>query len=99
MDSLQNGSDRSRSFSMYLLLPDAINGILAFVVGDFRIPKFNVLYGFNASDILQDLWLEFPNLKEFDRDMESPLGEKPFIYHIFHKSFIDVNEEGTEQQL
>lgn len=84
---------------MYLLLPDAINGILAFVVGDFRIPKFKVLSGFDASDILQDLWLELPNLKNLTEMVESPLGEKPFIYRIFHKSFIDVNEEGTEQQL
>ncbi|KAM1787368.1 hypothetical protein ACFX11_037767 [Malus domestica] len=71
-------------------------------VGDFRIPKFNIAFGFEASTILKDLGLVLPfhvdpykggNLTEM---VNSPPGETPSISGILHKSFIEVNEEGTE---
>ncbi|XP_048435417.1 serpin-ZX-like [Pyrus x bretschneideri] len=71
-------------------------------MGDFRIPKFNIAFGFEASTILKDLGpvLSFHvdlykggNLIEM---VNSPLGETPSIFGVLHKSFIEVNEEGTE---
>ena len=67
-------------------------------VGDFRIPKFKISFGFEASNVLKSLGLVLPfvgagGLTEM---VDSPEGEKLYVSSIFHKSFIEVNEEGTE---
>ncbi|KAF5729097.1 putative Protein Z [Tripterygium wilfordii] len=63
-------------------------------VGDFRIPKFKVSFHFEASKLLNGLGLE---LEDADlTEMADSKGEKLEITAIFHKAFIDVNEEGTE---
>ena len=66
-------------------------------VGDFRIPRFNVSFGFETSDMLKELGVVLPfspggltNMVDFLTDQDL------FVSHIFHKSFIEVNEEGTE---
>ncbi|XP_009365653.2 serpin-ZX [Pyrus x bretschneideri] len=67
-------------------------------VGDFRIPKFKISFGFEASNVLKSLGLVLPfvgpgGLTEM---VDSPEGERLYVSSIFHKSFIEVNEEGTE---
>ncbi|XP_068337857.1 serpin-ZX-like [Pyrus communis] len=67
-------------------------------VGDFRIPKFKISFGFEASNVLKGLGLVLP----FDGEggltemVDSPEGKNLYVSSIFHKSFIEVNEEGTE---
>ncbi|KAH7847172.1 hypothetical protein Vadar_022815 [Vaccinium darrowii] len=68
-------------------------------VGEFRIPKFKISYGFEASKVLKGLGLVLPfsggeGLTEMVDD--STVGRNLYVSSIFHKSFIEVNEEGTE---
>ncbi|KAF7137345.1 hypothetical protein RHSIM_Rhsim07G0233400 [Rhododendron simsii] len=68
-------------------------------VGEFRIPKFKISFGFEASKVLMGLGLVLPfsgdgGLTEM---VDSPtVGRNLYVSGIFHKSFIEVNEEGTE---
>ncbi|TQE05179.1 hypothetical protein C1H46_009158 [Malus baccata] len=66
-------------------------------VGDFRIPKFKISFEFEASNVLKSLGLVLPFVGGGLTEMvDSPEGEKLYVSNIFHKSFIEVNEEGTE---
>jgi serpin B len=98
----EQGVDK-RQFSMYLFLPDAKDGLLTLIekmasepeflkhnlpktkveVGDFRIPKFEISFGLSASNALKELGVVLPF---------SPI----WVSDIFQKSFIKVNETGTE---
>ncbi|KAK7283321.1 hypothetical protein RIF29_12757 [Crotalaria pallida] len=66
-------------------------------VGDFRIPRFKISFGFEASNVLKELGLVLPfsdgNLTAM---VDSPISQNMRVSNIFHKSFIEVNEEGTE---
>ncbi|KAH7567358.1 hypothetical protein ACOSP7_010797 [Xanthoceras sorbifolium] len=67
-------------------------------VGDFRIPRFKISFGFEASKVLKGLGLVLPfsgggGLTEM---VDSPVASNLFVSNIFQKSFIEVNEEGTE---
>ncbi|GMI91197.1 hypothetical protein like AT1G47710 [Hibiscus trionum] len=67
-------------------------------VGEFRIPRFKISFGLEASAVLKRLGLELPfsgkgGLTEM---VDSPEGQNLYVSNIFHKSFIEVNEEGTE---
>ncbi|KAJ1397428.1 Serpin, conserved site [Sesbania bispinosa] len=67
-------------------------------VGDFRIPRFNISFGIETSDVLKELGLVLPfsvhgNLTKMVDSLE---GQNLYVQYIFHKSFIEVNEEGTE---
>ncbi|KAL2249639.1 serpin-ZX [Sesamum indicum] len=66
-------------------------------VGDFRFPKFKITFRFDASDVLKGLGLDHPFSGDGLNDMvDSPLSQNLYVSSIFHKSFIEVNEEGTE---
>ncbi|XAR64076.1 hypothetical protein NMG60_11024282 [Bertholletia excelsa] len=66
-------------------------------VGDFLIPKFKISLGFEASKVLKQLGLLLPFSGEGLTEMvDSPVGRNLYVSSIFHKSFIEVNEEGTE---
>ncbi|KAM4129587.1 hypothetical protein ACJW30_01G034700 [Castanea mollissima] len=67
-------------------------------VGEFRIPKFKISFGFEASKLLKELGLVLPFSGEADLTemVDSLLGQNLYVSSIFHKSFIEVNEEGTE---
>ncbi|XP_048130398.1 serpin-ZX-like isoform X2 [Rhodamnia argentea] len=67
-------------------------------VGQFRIPRFKVSFGFEASKDLRKLGLVLPFSSEggLMEMVDSPEGRNLYVSSIFHKSFIEVNEEGTE---
>lgn len=64
------------------------------LVGAFKIPKFKITSGFKASEILMDLGLALPFSASGDLTemVEAPIPPRK----IFHKSFIEVEEEGTK---
>lgn len=67
-------------------------------VGNFRIPKFKIGFGFEASRVLKEQGVVLPfsegDLTEMgDSDID---GKNLYVSNIFHKSFVEVNEEGTE---
>ncbi|XVE69992.1 hypothetical protein DITRI_Ditri10aG0036000 [Diplodiscus trichospermus] len=63
------------------------------------IPRFKISFGFEASEVLKGLGLVLPfsdiggGLTEM---VDSPVGQKLYVSSIFQKSFIEVNEQGTE---
>uniref|UniRef100_A0A0D3FL84 Serpin domain-containing protein n=1 Tax=Oryza barthii TaxID=65489 RepID=A0A0D3FL84_9ORYZ len=113
----QQGGDK-RQFSMYILLPEAQDGLWSLAeklnsepeflekhiptrqvtVGQFKLPKFKISFGFEASDLLKSLGLHLPFSSEADLTemVNSPEGKNLFVSSVFHKSFVEVNEEGTE---
>ncbi|XP_047088009.1 serpin-Z2B-like [Lolium rigidum] len=113
----QQGGD-SRQFSMYILLPEARDGLWSLVnrlntepelienhipsvkveVGQFKLPKFKISFGFEASKFLQCLGLQLPFSRGADLSemVYSPVVQNLHISSIHHKSFVEVNEEGTE---
>lgn len=66
-------------------------------IGEFKVPKFKISFGFEASEALKGLGLVLPFSGEGLTEMvDSPTGQNIYVSSIFHKSFIEVNEEGTE---
>ncbi|XWS47515.1 hypothetical protein CRYUN_Cryun14cG0159000 [Craigia yunnanensis] len=66
-------------------------------ISDFRIPRFKFAFEFEASEAMKELGLNLPfdrNKAEITEMVDSPWGL--FVRKMFHKSFIEVNEEGTE---
>ncbi|KAK9748342.1 hypothetical protein RND81_02G050900 [Saponaria officinalis] len=112
----KQGEDK-RWFSMYFLLPDAKDGLMALSeivgstpgflddhvphwkveIGDFKVPKFKISFGFESSKVLKDFGVNSAfsggGLTEM---VDSPVAQNLGVSSIFHKSFIEVNEEGTE---
>ncbi|GMH04063.1 hypothetical protein Nepgr_005902 [Nepenthes gracilis] len=113
----KQGGDK-RHFTMYVLLPDAKDGLAALVekvsskssfldrhipneqveVGDFRIPRFKISFGFEASDVLKGLGLTdvFSGGGLTEMVASTVGGHNLYLSSIFQKSFVEVNEEGTE---
>ncbi|KAJ1386406.1 Serpin domain [Sesbania bispinosa] len=67
-------------------------------VGDFRIPRFNISFGLETSNVLKELGVVLPFSDDGDltKMVDSPEGQLLYVKSIFHKAFIEVNEEGTE---
>ncbi|XP_059073687.1 serpin-ZX-like [Cryptomeria japonica] len=107
----------NRSFSMYIILPNDINGLpelerkvdLNFLehhlsqgskvkVRYFQLPRFKISSSVNATDILKTMGLVLPFTihANFDDMVEFYEGERLCITNVFHKSFVEVNEVGTE---
>ncbi|KAL5705109.1 NADH:ubiquinone reductase (H(+)-translocating) [Ranunculus cassubicifolius] len=64
-------------------------------VGDFRVPKFKITYGFDAIEVLKALGLQLPFSSRVKLDGIAE-GLNSQVSKVIHKSYIDVNEEGTE---
>jgi serpin B len=66
-------------------------------VGDFRIPRFNISFGLETSDVLKELGVVLPfSPGGLTKMVDSPIDQDFYVSSIFHKSFIEVNEKGTE---
>ncbi|KAL6012557.1 hypothetical protein ACLOJK_003046 [Asimina triloba] len=67
-------------------------------VREFLIPRFKISFAFEASEHLKELGLVSPFSAEADLSemVDSPVGQNLVVSSIHHKSFIEVNEEGTE---
>ncbi|XP_038970279.1 serpin-ZXA-like [Phoenix dactylifera] len=67
-------------------------------LGDFKLPRFKISFGFEASEVLKDLGLALPFSGNGDLTemVDSPVGHKLSVSSVFHKAFIEVTEEGTE---
>jgi serpin B len=95
---------------MVILLPDTIDGlaelekkitprILKDVMGKMlygeitvHIPKFKLEASYKLKDILSALGMS----DIFDKADLSGIGTNLYVTEVYHKAFIDVNEEGTE---
>eukprot|EP00249_Psilotum_nudum_P024556 c29218_g1_i1 orf=277-1242(-) len=68
------------------------------VVREFKLPKFKISFGFELQDALKSMGLVLPFSKEADLSGIIELSELyPLsISKVFHKAFVEVNEEGTE---
>jgi serpin B len=67
-------------------------------VKEFALPKFKISCGFEVPDALKALGLALPFGTEADlTDMvDSPLADKLYVSNMYHKTFVEVNEQGTE---
>ncbi|XP_074279275.1 serpin-ZX-like [Silene latifolia] len=66
-------------------------------VGDFRVPRFKISFGFEASKVLKGFGINSAFSEGGLTEMvDSPVDKNLVVSNIFHKSFIEVNEEGTE---
>ena len=113
------GTEKKRRFAMYIILPDAKDGLSALVnkagsepgfldrhvphrrieLGKFGIPKFKISFGFEASDTLKGMGLSVPFRMEgglSEMVDSSVAGKVLLVSEMFHKSVIEVDEEGTE---
>ncbi|MCH91675.1 serpin-ZX [Trifolium medium] len=65
-------------------------------VGKFRIPKFNISFEVETTELLKELGLILPfYMGGLTKMVDSPISEELFVSNIIQKSFIEVNEEGT----
>ncbi|KAF7047897.1 hypothetical protein CFC21_056751 [Triticum aestivum] len=107
-----------RQFSMYILLPEANDGLWNLAekvssepeflekhtptekvpVRHFKLPKFKISFGFEASSLLKGLGLHLPFSGEADLSemVDSAEEQNLCVSSVFHKSFVEVNEKGTE---
>lgn len=79
------------------LLEDSTTLMTQVPVGAFKVPKFTISCKTNATELLQDLGLRLPFAPlaaDFSEMLDSaaPL----VVSAVFHQSFVEVNEEGTE---
>ncbi|KAJ7570445.1 hypothetical protein O6H91_01G120200 [Diphasiastrum complanatum] len=67
-------------------------------VGSFQLPCFKIHFGLEATDTLKNLGLvkPFSTEADFSALVDSPPGTMLHVSNVFHKGFIEVNEEGTE---
>lgn len=78
------------------LLENSMSLMAKVPVGALKVPKFTVSCKTNATELLKDLGLRLP----FDpvaADFSEMLVSAPlFVSAVYHQSFVEVNEEGTE---
>ncbi|CAI0558492.1 unnamed protein product [Linum tenue] len=107
----KQGEDKRR-FSMYFFLPGVKDGLPALVekagsesgflnrhLPQQKVEVFKISFGFEASNTLKGLGLVLPFSNEADlTEMveSSVVGSNLSVSSIFHQSFIEVNEQGTE---
>ncbi|XP_024625270.1 serpin-ZX isoform X2 [Medicago truncatula] len=66
-------------------------------VGKFMIPRFNISFEIEASELLNKLGLTLPFSKGgLTKMVDSPISQELSVTSIFQKSFIELNEEGTK---
>ena len=61
-------------------------------VGKFRIPRFNISFEIEASELLNKLGLTLPfSMGGLTKMVHSPISQELYVSGIFQKSFIEVN--------
>ncbi|TVU46164.1 hypothetical protein EJB05_05683, partial [Eragrostis curvula] len=66
-------------------------------VGQFKVPKFKISFAFEASKSLKTLGLQLPFSEEADlSEFVDAEAQDLYVSSVLHKSFVEVNEEGTE---
>lgn len=63
------------------------------------MPKFKLEYDLTLNDVLKALGMEIAfdqSQADFSKISQSLFGERLYIDEVKHKTFVDVNEEGTE---
>lgn len=67
-------------------------------VGAFKLPRFKISFSVEATEILKKMGLDLPfsDGADFTEMVESTAAKSLSISNVFHKSFVEVNEEGTE---
>ncbi|KAL5725476.1 hypothetical protein ACHQM5_008617 [Ranunculus cassubicifolius] len=78
-----------------LFMEKCTRGIEQVRVGEFMIPRFKIEFGFDAKEVLKEIGLKsiFSGDAKLD---EMADGANCPVSKVLHKSYIDVNEEGTE---
>ena len=69
------------------------------IKGDIVIPKFKLEYEKTLNDVLSELDMKIafdPAQADFSKMVLNPEKNPLFISQVKHKSFVEVNEEGTE---
>ncbi|XP_026377120.1 serpin-ZXA-like [Papaver somniferum] len=71
--------------------------------GKFKVPKFRIFFDFEASRVLQELGIAFPfdeskaeSTEMVNTDGSSGEYNKLHVSNVFHKCFVEIDEEGTE---
>lgn len=63
----------------------------------FRIPRFKILFELETSNVLKELGVDLPFYPGgLTKMVNSPIDKYLYVSKIFHKSFIEVKEEGNE---
>lgn len=66
-------------------------------LGDLYLPKFKFDYSKKLEEALQKLgMIDAFSSKDADFSKMIKTGPRPFVGSVIHKSYVDVNEEGTE---
>ncbi|KAI4352347.1 hypothetical protein L6164_006610 [Bauhinia variegata] len=66
-------------------------------IPDLWIPRFKFSFKFEGKDSMKELGLALPfSPGELTEMSDSPRRHKLYVSKMFHKAFIEVNEEGTE---
>ena len=65
-------------------------------VDKFKIPKFKFSFGLEVSDTLKGFGLTLPLAGLSEMVECEKTSRELYVKNIFHKSFVEVNEEGTE---
>ena len=87
-----------KDFDFKILAEDLKHVTSEVPVKEFALPKFKISCDFEVPDALQTLGLTLPFGPEADLTemVDSPLADKLYVSNMFHKTFVDVNEKGTE---
>ncbi|XP_044390141.1 serpin-Z1A-like [Triticum aestivum] len=64
----------------------------------FKLPKFKISFGIEASDLLKCLGLQLPfgDEADFSEMVDSLMPQGLRVSSVFHQAFVEVNEQGTE---
>ena len=66
------------------------------VQGTVSVPRFGFDSGFQLKEVLSELGAEVAFTPEADFSGIAEGGEELYIYDVYHDTFIEVDEEGTE---
>lgn len=91
-------SDLEKALDLKTLSEDLRHVNSEVPVTEFALPKFKISCGFEVPDALQSLGLALPFGDEADLSemVDSPVADKLYVSNMYHKTFVEVNEKGTE---